>query len=96
VFGAAPTNAVGSLDQTFSPKWITDVSASFDVRRFTLNIGADNVLDIYPDRNKNNGVISSLASENGGTSNFGMFPYNGVSPFGFNGRFIYAKVAFGL
>lgn len=95
-FSAAPTNAVGSLDQTFSPKWITDVSASYDVRRLTVSIGADNVLDVYPDRNNNNGVISSLSAENGGTSNFGMFPYNGISPFGFNGRFIYTKVAFGL
>lgn len=96
MFGATATNAVGSLDQTFSAKWITDLSASFEVRRLTLSIGADNVLDVYPDRNNNNGVISSIAAENGGTSNFGMFPYNGVSPFGFNGRFIYTKVAFGL
>jgi iron complex outermembrane receptor protein len=95
-FSAAPTNAVGSLDQTFSPKWITDVSASYDVKHVTVSVGADNVLDVYPDRNSNNGVISSIAAENGGTSNFGMFPYNAISPFGFNGRFIYAKVAVGL
>ena len=36
------------------------------------------------------------SAENGGTSNFGIFPYAGISPFGFNGRFIYTKLAVGL
>ena len=33
------------------------------------------------------------ATSNGGISNFGIFPYNGISPFGFNGRFIYTKLS---
>jgi iron complex outermembrane receptor protein len=94
-FGTAATNAYGPLDQTFSPKWVTDVSGSYEFRRVTLSIGADNVFDVYPDRNNNNGNIAPTA-ENGGTSNFGIFPYAGISPFGFNGRFIYAKVTTGL
>ena len=93
-YGTTPTNAFGPLDQTFSPKWITDVSASFGVRQFTVTLGADNVFDVYPDRNNNNGNISG--PENGGNSNFGIFPYNGISPFGFNGRFIYTRLAVGL
>ena len=94
--GTAPSNAYGPLDQTFSPKWITDVSASYSVGRANVSLGADNVFDVYPDRNNNNGNIATLAAENGGTSNSGIFPYNGISPFGFNGRFIYAKLTFGL
>jgi iron complex outermembrane recepter protein len=95
-YGSAPTNAFGPLDQTFSPRWITDLGVSFGVRQLTLTIGADNVFDVYPDRNNNNGNIATLATENGGTSNFGIFPYAGISPFGFNGRFIYTRVALGL
>ena len=94
--GTAPSNAFGPLDQTFSPKWITDVSASYIIGRANVSVGADNVFDIYPDRNNNNGNIATIAAENGGTSNFGIFPYNGISPFGFNGRFIYTKVTIGL
>ncbi|MEO8562758.1 MAG: TonB-dependent receptor, partial [bacterium] len=94
-FGTAATNAYGPLDQTFAPKWVTDLSASVAVRQYQLSIGADNVFDIYPDRNNNNGNIAPTA-ENGGTSNFGIFPYAGISPFGFNGRFVYAKVTVGL
>ncbi|HEV7992827.1 MAG TPA: TonB-dependent receptor [Gemmatimonadaceae bacterium] len=92
----ATSNAFGPLDQTFSPKWVTDLSASYALRQYQLSIGADNVFDIYPDRNSNNGNIATLATENGGTSNFGIFPYAGISPFGFNGRFVYAKVTVGL
>jgi iron complex outermembrane receptor protein len=66
----------------------------------TLTVGADNVFDVYPDRNNNNGFITTnynaIGTENGGTSNFGIFPYAGISPFGFNGRFIYTRVAVGL
>ena len=30
------------------------------------------------------------------TSNFGIFPYNAISPFGFNGRFVYTRLSVGL
>jgi iron complex outermembrane receptor protein len=94
-FGTTATNAFGPLDQTFSPKWITDLSGSYDFRRLTLTLGADNIFDVYPDRNNNNGS-NNPTGENGGTSNFGIFPYAGISPFGFNGRFIYTRLAVGL
>jgi iron complex outermembrane recepter protein len=92
----ATSNAFGPLDQTFSPKWITDVSASYGFGRLSVSIGADNVFDVYPDRNINNGNIATIATENGGTANFGIFPYAGISPFGFNGRFVYTKLSLGL
>jgi len=33
-----------------------------------------------------------FAGNYAGNSNFGIFPYAGLSPFGFNGRFAYARV----
>jgi iron complex outermembrane receptor protein len=48
-------------------------------------LGADNMFDVYPDKNS---VGNALV---GGNSNFGIFPYNGISPFGFNGRFAYVR-----
>ena len=80
------TPADGSLDQTFNGKWITDLSASYTYnRRLTLMLGADNVFDVYPDENS---VGSATV---GGNANFGIFPYNAISPFGFNGRFAYIR-----
>jgi iron complex outermembrane receptor protein len=94
--GTAPTNAFGPLDQTFGAKWVTDLSASYAIKRYSIAIGADNIFDVYPDRNNNNGNIATVATENSGTSNYGIFPYAGISPFGFNGRFVYTKVTVGL
>ena len=48
-------------------------------------LGADNIFDVYPDKNS---VGSATV---GGNANFGIFPYNGISPFGFNGRFAYVR-----
>jgi iron complex outermembrane receptor protein len=94
VAGATPTNATGTLDQTYGAKWITDASVSLTLRRrYSLAVGADNLFDVYPDRNVNPG---DPQTSNGGISNFGIFPYNAISPFGFNGRFIYTKLSFGL
>lgn len=68
------------LDERFGAKWITDVNASYNLlRQLRLTIGSNNVFDVYPDRN-----IPAI-------SNSGIFPYNQVSPFGFNGRFIYGR-----
>ena len=81
-------------DQTFSAKWITDLSASYRLLgRVTLAAGADNVFDVYPDeQNDEWNVATGFA----GNSNFGMNPYSGISPFGFNGRYFWVKLTYGL
>jgi iron complex outermembrane receptor protein len=93
-FGAP---ADGSLDQTYRAKWISDVSVGYTHnKQLSIIIGADNVWDVYPDRNNNDGPIATNPNTtNGGNSNFGIFPYNGISPFGFNGRFAYVKLSWG-
>jgi len=95
-YGTTPTNAYGPLDQVFSPKWITDLSGSYTFDRLTFTLGADNIFDVYPDRNNNNGSYLNPPGENGGNSNYGIFPYNGISPFGFNGRFVWTRLVVGF
>ena len=96
-YGAVSTAgsaATDTLDQTFRAKWVSDIALSMRVlSRYTVGVGADNLLDIYPDRNNTPG--QPLVGANGltGNGNVGIFPYNGISPFGFNGRFIYAKLS---
>jgi iron complex outermembrane receptor protein len=81
-------------DQTFSAKWVTDVSGSYRLlNRVTLAVGADNVFDVYPDAQNDRG---DLTRNYAGNANFGMNPYSGISPFGFNGRFFWARVAYGF
>jgi iron complex outermembrane receptor protein len=82
-FGAP---ADGSLDQRYGAKWLGDVSMGYRARGgLTLQLGADNLFNTYPDRNK----FGNPGAE--GNSNFGMFPYSNLSPFGFNGRLVYLR-----
>jgi iron complex outermembrane recepter protein len=81
-------------DQTFSAKWIADVSGSYRLLgRVTLSAGADNVFDVYPDEQND---VWNVATGFAGNANFGMNPYSGISPFGFNGRFFWAKIVYGF
>ena len=95
------TTGPDTLGQTFRAKFITDANASYTFARiYTLTVGADNILDVYPDRNNTPGSpftpgYTGTNPDNGvaGNGNIGVFPYNGISPFGFNGRFIYGKLS---
>jgi len=70
-------------DQTYGARWVVDASASFRPGpRWTLTVGADNLLDEYPDR--------TIAPN----SNAGQFPYSSQSPFGFNGAYVYGRIAY--
>jgi iron complex outermembrane receptor protein len=70
-------------DQTYGAKWILDASTSYrPSENWTLTLGADNLLDEYPDR-----TIFANA-------NSGQFPYSSQSPGGFNGAYVYGRVAY--
>ena len=81
--GAAPG------DITLSPKWVVDLEARYTLaERIQLAVGANNLLDEYPDR-------LPFGTVNG--FNFGQnqsfLPYSSQSPFGFSGRFLYGRVS---
>jgi len=75
-------NTVASADQTFSAKWLADIDVSYRFGRVEVAIGANNVFDTFPDK--------SIAVN----SNFGIFTYPRNSPFGFNGRYVYARTGY--
>jgi iron complex outermembrane receptor protein len=68
-------------DQIFSPKWLTDAEVSYRVQdNLTVAAGAQNLFNVFPDRN------ITINSFNG----IQTFPSH--SPFGMNGRAIYARL----
>ena len=70
-------------DQAFDPKWTLDASASFRPgQHWTVTVGADNLLDEYPEQ----AIFANSTS--------GLLPYSLYSPFGFNGRYLYGRVAY--
>lgn len=76
-------------DIFLSPKWITDLEFRFKpVESVSVAFGANNVLDVYPDRlpfGTVDGVSYGL--------NNSFLPYSSQSPFGFSGRFVYGRVS---
>ena len=75
-------NTNPDLDQTFGSEWVLDFSASYTLDAWRFTIGADNVLDNYPDE-----VLFANSTN-------GILPYSSTSPFGFNGAFWYGKATF--
>lgn len=68
-------------DFTLSPKWVVDLEVRFKpVDALQLALGANNLLDEYPDQLPQ-------------TGNNIFLPYSSQSPFGFSGRFVYGRVS---
>jgi iron complex outermembrane receptor protein len=78
--------------QTFEPRWITDLDVTFRFNnRMTFSAGVNNVFDIFPSQNIRSRIVNNVPFT--GNDNVGAFPYNAVSPFGFNGASWYGKVS---
>ena len=96
-------------DQTFSPKWITDLTVNYTfTNELNFALGVNNLLDIYPDRvlmDPNNTATNfsgipatnynaSAARDN---SENGRVQYSrNITQFGFNGRHIFGKLSYSL
>ncbi len=72
----------GSLDgiEEFGAKTLFDTEVGYRWENIKIAGGARNVFNVYPDQ------VTVEANTNNGT-----FIYPGASPFGYNGRFIYAR-----
>ena len=69
-----------SLDYTLSPKTLIDLEARYTWNELvTLSVGADNLLDEYPDAAPR------------GLNGTGNTPFSTYSPFGYSGRFVYTR-----
>lgn len=80
--------------QTYSAELLTDVKVSYFVNdNLSLNIGANNLFDVYPDKNTiGNSRTGTIVDASGNTivSSTGVFEYSRRSaPFGFNGAYYY-------
>lgn len=89
------TSANSQVIQTFGAKLITDLNVGYQIGKATITVGANNVFDVYPERNLASTPATTAVGTNG-SDNSGTFPYNYVSPFGYTGRAIFAKLDYKL
>lgn len=94
----APTATVGSPNsqviQHFGAKILTDLTVSCQFfGKLDVTLGGNNIFDVFPDENIASSAATVAVGTNG-SDNAGIFPYNYISPFGYNGRFVYAKATY--
>ncbi|WP_106916728.1 TonB-dependent receptor plug domain-containing protein [Chryseobacterium aurantiacum] len=97
--------AVATEHPVWGGKVITDLSVGYKFsKNLKLTIGANNLFDIYPDKNYGPTVVKTPSLDSSGNlvyvntstidlSNQNQFVYSrNVSQFGMNGRFLFARV----
>ena len=93
--GAAPIN-----DLLLAPRWITDLEFRLRpqggaVEGVELAIGANNLFDQYPTVAPTGRATDPVTGNQANLSvNNYFLPYSSFSPFGFNGRFFYARISY--
>jgi iron complex outermembrane receptor protein len=89
-----------SIDQTFSAKWVTDATITYQLLpQLQLAVGANNLFNVYPDKyrvnarnNTNNFAVDGTSyASNLDNTNRGRTLYN-PNQFGFNGAFYFGRV----
>jgi iron complex outermembrane recepter protein len=87
-------------DEAFKAEWVLDLNVGYQWNALNFTVGAENLNNNYPQRLRRllvtdaNGFQSGSALDN---SFNGILPYaRGEAPFGFNGKFYYAKVSYGF
>ncbi|MFP4519954.1 MAG: TonB-dependent receptor plug domain-containing protein [Oceanicaulis sp.] len=76
-----------AFDEILSAKTIVDAEVSADVTQgLTLAFGANNLFDEYPDTTAATPALDSTFGR--------IFPFSGFSPFGFSGRYLYARARY--
>lgn len=78
-------NNNAAQDQTFSSVWVVDAEAAYTLMKgLTLGVGVNNLFDQYPDK-----VLKI-------NSFFGILEFSGMSPSGFNGRYVYTRINYSM
>jgi iron complex outermembrane receptor protein len=76
-FNSAP-GLCSTCEQTFGARTLFDAELGRQYGNVRWSLGVRNLLDTYPEKN---------TLDNG----YGILPWAGASPFGYNGRFVYTK-----
>lgn len=90
-FSSAQPGFCDLCRERYGAKTLFDAEVGYRLPRVTLAIGVRNMFDTYPDS------PSSLVDVGDGVpavdynSNTGTFPWAAASPFGYNGRYLYAR-----
>ena len=91
-FSSAQPGFCDLCRENYGGKGLVDAELGYQFNFFKLALGVRNLFDTYPDQPSSTVIVdtdgSTAADYN---NNFGIFPWAAASPFGYNGRYLYAR-----
>ncbi|HJR17764.1 MAG TPA: TonB-dependent receptor [Gemmatimonadales bacterium] len=91
-FSSAQPGFCDLCRENYGGKGLVDAEVGYRFNFFQLALGVRNLFDIYPDQPSSQVVVDTDGSTaKDFNDNFGIFPWAAASPFGYNGRYIYAR-----
>jgi iron complex outermembrane recepter protein len=94
-FGAFSSAQPGFCDlcrENYGGKGLADAEVAYQFNLIKLAAGVRNLFDVYPDQPSSTVVVDDAGdTAKDFNDNFGTFPWAAASPFGYNGRFVYAR-----
>jgi iron complex outermembrane receptor protein len=95
-FSSAQPGFCDRCRETYGAKTLFDAEVGYRFSLMNLAIGVRNILDTYPDQPSSTTLVDPTDPSAGTVAeynnNFGTFPWAAASPFGYNGRYVYARV----
>jgi iron complex outermembrane receptor protein len=94
-FGGFSSAQPGFCDlcrENYGGKGLVDAEVGYAFNLIKLAVGVRNLFDTYPDQPSSTVVVDTDGSTSKDfNDNFGTFPWAAASPFGYNGRYVYAR-----
>ena len=94
-FGGFSSAQPGFCDlcrENYGGKGLVDAEIGYRFNLIKLSVGVRNLFDVYPDQPSSRSVVDDAGDTSKDfNDNFGTFPWAAASPFGYNGRFVYAR-----
>jgi iron complex outermembrane receptor protein len=91
-FSSAQPGFCDLCRENYGGKTLFDTEVAYRFNFVKLALGVRNLFDTYPDRPKSQVIVDPfLDTSQNFNDNFGVWPWAAASPFGYNGRFVYAR-----
>ncbi|HEX9705897.1 MAG TPA: TonB-dependent receptor [Gemmatimonadales bacterium] len=93
-FASAQPGFCDLCRERYGAKTLFDAEVAYRLGRVNLGLGMRNLFDTYPDQPSSQVVVDPSTGDRAMdyNNNFGLFPWAAASPFGYNGRYIYARM----
>ena len=93
-FSSAQPGFCDLCRERYGSKTLFDAELGYRFGQVNLAVGLRNLFDTYPDQPSSQVVVDPSTGDRAMdyNNNFGLFPWAAASPFGYNGRYVYARV----